>query len=616
MMELFKAILNNNIPLLWLTLLLLLIPFFWPFSKYRHRRYRNKILFIAFIVCSTITFQILNYISITAALFLYALCGTYLFLAYYTARNLLFPESSPLLLLGTLIREGNYHNAEMRFPQRPLYIRSVLGKMKWYSLWAKKLIEQGRPREAYEIYSSLLKLPLFEDEEIDIKLNQVFSLFFLGDTNSAQRIFEQIKVKAEELRSHQLLCLQSKFYERSGEFEKARQHLLSAIGEHDGIQSIELAKTYNNLGRMEKMLANTTNVIHYYRKAAELASHYHDKNLIHTVYPNIIDVYLLINDNANAISYFSRYSELIDKENIDDLLKFNNYSLEYARQTRNRAFHIETLVRGRIEILPRLTEQERYVFEVSELRIRWNSQCGWDEQLFWLSYYLSEYLKLKFPSRYYLIKEVFIILRDLAKSNNLGPFAILFSQLLQFMEQSKQDIDQYLIDLPDYCVDERCFWEKEKAFLRKIQRTNESQRSFKEFCEGLFEHLHNIKAIQLQHGNPLSAIEADLNVADECMGLAQAIQEETIIAYLQQRLKEHLNQACNDLEQFRGHPVTNEYALRIAMYALFVDNKEKAKRYFDDFAQSKVSIHHYANWLQQYYQDLSKVFGVGKIEKI
>ena len=588
MTDLFKAISNNSIPFLWVTVFGLLIPFFWSYSKFKHRRYRNNILFFAFLLCLIRTFQVLYSPSVIVTRSLYILCGAYLFIALRTANNLLFPESSPIFRLENLIREGNYDSIKIRFPQKPFYIQSTLGRMKWHSLCARKLIAQDRPREAYEIYSKLLTLPLFDEEEIDIKLKRIHSLLLLGDTNAAQHILERIQNKAEELKPHNFLYLQSLFYERCGEFEKARHNLLSAIGEQDSVQDIETAKTYNDLGRMERMLGNTTNVIHYYRKAAELACSLHDKNLIHITYPNIIDCYLLNNDNNNATYFFSNYSELIDKENIDDLFKFNNYSLEYARQTKNPVFLSETLERGRIEILPKLTEQERYEFEISDLRIKWNNHCGWDEQLFWLSYHLPEYLKLEFPSRYYLIKEIFIILQELAGMNHIEPFGDLFLQLLQFMGQSKQDIDQYLINLPDYCVAERCFWEKEKAFLRRIQKTNKSQKSLMEFCEGLFEHLDNIKDIQLQHGNPLAAIEADLNVADECMALAQAIQEETIKIYLENNLEKHLNQACSDLEQFRGHPISNEYSLRIAKYALFVNNKEKAKKYFDYFVQSKI----------------------------
>jgi len=582
------------------------MTFFWRFPKYRHKRYRNNIILLAFLFGVTTTLYILNFLSVAIIFSLSILYAGYLILA---AEKVLFPESSPIFILETLVKKGNYKEIEKRFPQKPFYIISVPGKIKWNLLWANKFIAQDRSKEAYEVYAKLLELPLFEEEESNIRLKQVLSLLLLGDTNKAKSIFERAKNKSDQSKCYDTLYLQSLFYERNGEFEKARQNMLSAVSEHDNVQNIQLAKMYNNLSRMERMLGNMTNTVHYYRKSAEMACQYHDKSLIHVVYPNIIDTYLLIEDNKNAVSFFTKYSELVDKNNIDDLLKFNNYSLEYARQTKNRVLHIETLVRGRIEILPKLSERERLVFEVSELRIRWNSQCGWDEQLFWLRHYLPEYLKLEFPSRYYLIKEIFIVLRDLARMNNLGPFAGLFSQLLESMGRSKEDIGRYLIELPDYCVDERCFWEKEKVFLRKVQKTNEPQISLREFCEGIFEHLHNIKDIQLQHGNPLAAIEADLNVADECMGLAQETGEATIILYLRNTMGEHLDNACRDLEKFSRHPVSTEYALRIARYALFLDDRERAKKYFDDFVQSKISIYHYANWLQQYYQELSGVFG-------
>ena len=84
------------------------------------------------------------------------------------------------------------------------------------------------------------------------------------------------------------------------------------------------------------------------------------------------------------------------------------------------------------------------------------------------------------------------------------------------MGRLKEDISSYILDLPDYCVDERCYWEKQKAYLRKIQQNNDPQTNLKDLFEGIFEHLRNIKDIQLQHGNPLPAIEADLNIADEC----------------------------------------------------------------------------------------------------
>jgi len=151
---------------------------------------------------------------------------------------------------------------------------------------------------------------------------------------------------------------------------------------------------------------------------------------------------------------------------------------------------LDALTQGRIEILPNISVQEQLVFEISELRIRWNSGYGWDEKLFWVRHYLPEYLKLEFPGRHFVLKEVFNLLRDLAKTNNLGPFADLFSQLIDYMGKSNDDIDRYLLELPDYCVYERCFWEKEKAFLRRIQREDEPQINLIDFYEAYFSNIY------------------------------------------------------------------------------------------------------------------------------
>ena len=610
MSELSKAILNRDVLLLWGSVLSLLSTLFWRCPKCRHKRHRRYILLSAFLFCIILTFYSLDFFSELTGCFLLVLLAIYTFVAYHAATKPVFPETSVIAHLANLVREGRYTEIEKRFPQRPFYIRSISGRIKWNLLWARKLMTQEQPRlrDAYEMYSELLSFPLFEKEENNIRLNQVLALFLLGDTNKAKSIFERTKQKIDQDKYYEILYLQSLFDERAGEFEKARQSLLSAVGEHDNVKDIQLARIYNNLGRMEKLLGNTTNTSHYYRKSAELALHFKEKYLIHIAYPNLIDTYLLYGDTKNAVLFLSKYSNLIDKDNIDDLLRFNNYKLEYARQTKNKILMLDTLTQGRINILPKISAQEQLVFEISELRIRWNSGCGWDEKLFWVRHYLPEYLKLEFPARHFVLKEVFNILRDLAKTNNLGPFADLFSQLLDFMGRSKDDIDQYVLELPDYCVDERCFWEKEKAFLRKVQKTDEPKINLIDFYDGMFDHLRNIKDIRLLHGNPLLAIEADLNIADECMGVAQEIQDIAVINYLRKNMQKHLDNACKDFEKFRQYPASNEYLVRIARYALFLGDKERAREYFDDFVHSKISIYHYAAWIQQYYKELNNEF--------
>ena len=610
MRELLEAIQNHNIPLVWVATVSIIAGFLKLYPKYKHKRYLNDILFSEFLFCIILTFYFLDFFSGWIAFILLALLAVYIFVAYSAATKPVFPETSVIAHFANLVREGRYTEIEKRFSQRPFYIRSIPGRIEWDLLWAKKFIAQEgqKLRDAYEMYSELLSFPLFEKERNNIRLNQVLALFLLGDTNKAKSIFERTKQKTDQDKYYEILYLQSLFDERAGEFEKGRQNLLAAVGEHDNVKDMRLAKIYNNLGRMEKIPENITNVFHYYRKSAELALRFKEKSLIHIAYPNIIDTYLLLGDNKNAVLFLGKYSNLIDKDNIDDLLRFNNYKLEYARQTKDKIFFLDTLAQGRIKILPKISAQERLVFEISELRIRRSSDCGWYEKLFLVRHSLPDYLKLEFPARYLALKEIFNVLRELARMNNLGPFAELFSQLLDSMRCSKKDIGQYVLDLPDYCVDERCSWEKEKAFLRGIQKADELPINPIDFYEGMFEHLRNVKDIQLQHGNLLPAIEADLNIADECMGVAQGIQDIPFIDYLRKNMQKHMDDASKDLEKFRPHPASNDYIVRIARYALFLGDKERAREYFDDFVRSKISIYHYAPRIQKYYEELQAGF--------
>ena len=144
MSDFLISISNRNIPLLWGTVFTLLMTFFWRFPKYRHKRYRNNIILLAFLFGVTTTLYILNFLSVAIIFSLSILYAGYLILA---AEKVLFPESSPIFILETLVKKGNYKEIEKRFPQKPFYIISVPGKIKWNLLWANKFIAQDRSKE-------------------------------------------------------------------------------------------------------------------------------------------------------------------------------------------------------------------------------------------------------------------------------------------------------------------------------------------------------------------------------------------------------------------------------------------------------------------------------------
>ncbi|MCK4735977.1 MAG: hypothetical protein KAT65_26215, partial [Methanophagales archaeon] len=203
MSELLKLLLGAAFSVL-ATLLLALLKPLW-----RSKRHRNYILFSVFLLCIILTLYFSGFFAGWIASILLALLAIYIFVAYHAATRPIFLETSVLSNLAALVREGRYTEIDKRFPQRPFYIRSTPGRIKWDLLWARKLMvqEQPRLRDAYEMYSELLSFPLFEKEENKIRLNQVLALFLLGDTNKAKSIFERTKQKIDQDEYYEILYL-------------------------------------------------------------------------------------------------------------------------------------------------------------------------------------------------------------------------------------------------------------------------------------------------------------------------------------------------------------------------------------------------------------------------
>lgn len=415
METLIRAISDQDIPLFWGTILCLLTAFFWRYDHYRQKRYIIRIFLLVFILGVTISLYLADALPLPAGVTITLLWGIQARVSYLTTvkSKVIFPETRPIACLKDMVHGGEYSKIEEHFSKKPFWIMSTPGRKEWELLWAEKLIGQDQRKEAYKIHSNILMLPLIKQEVNEIRLKQTANLLMLGDTIGAQAVFERVPINQNQKR--EILFLQSLFDERMGDFEKARKSLLLATREYENEKDTCLANIYNNLGRMEKLLNNTTNTLHYYHKSAKLAQQLNIKKLIHISYPNLIDTYLIINDIKNANHFLNAYSETIDRKNTGDLLSFNNYNIEYARQTQDRILFIKSLTTGRIKLLPNISTQEGLHFEISELIIRWNNACGWYEKLFFIEHDLQKYFDMDFPHNYNTTKEIFNILIELEK---------------------------------------------------------------------------------------------------------------------------------------------------------------------------------------------------------
>ena len=584
------------------------------YPQLRHRRYARVSVASSLLVLLTITLYIQDIIHAVTGVILILLFGvpsaSWLFITAKRRAPLPF-EKIAIDSLAALVCAGNYSLADQRFARKPFCIVSVPANLEWSFLRARAFSDQGRPRESYELLQRLLSLPLFEEERIKVEVKRVFALLLLGDTLQAKAIFERVKDALEEA---DRFFLEACFAERHGKLGLAREYMLRALGEAQQKKDARLARIYNNLGRMEGILKNQTDALHYYKKTAVLAKELDEKEMVHIAYPNLIDTLLLGGEYDRARSVLQEYIGLVDQSTTEELVKLYNYYLEYARQTGDQAFFLRTLVLGRMKIAPKLSFHERLAFENSELRIRWNNKSGWEEMLFVMEARLDDYFGLDFPQQYYALKEIFLILKELAKGNQFGPFGTMFDRLVRYMQEVDAVIEKHLLELPDCCVFERCYWEKERVSLLKFQKEVTTKRQYMDMLKQMIKHLQNIKDIHLQHGNPLDAIEADLNIADEVMWQTIQIGDADIATQLRPAVKQHTAEAVEAAQRFADHPRTLEYKLRIARYALFLNDRDMAMHHFEAFKDAGVSIHHYASWLQGYYEELERFFSVEKEE--
>lgn len=607
MISLIEAIQQYDIVLLWVAVAGILIEAFHRWPKLRHRRYSIRIVPLTIIAGLMVTLALLN-VTLLLIVCLFALYVPLAYILYRTTKKPIYPLTSIIKNCEKLLHKGDFSKLDKILEREPWYAFYTIGKLEWNKSKARKLSGQDRHMEAYQIYAKLLNLRLFQEEIDGIKLNQVNALLQLGATLRARAIFKQVS-NSEALKDRfEILSLQSIFDETTGEFEKGRQSLLEAIAEFDEGSEPALATVYNNLARMERMLSNTINVIYYYKKSAKLAKDFQRKNLIHIVYPNLINSLLLNGDRNEAKLYLDEYSGFVDPQNVDDLLKLHNYKLEFARQVEDKAMFVEALEEGRAQILPMISSKERLFFEVMELRIRSNNQIGLDEQLLEIQHYFSDYSTLELPEKYRAFKEIFIILEKLFWSSNLGSYRQMFECIWDYFEKAPVEIENYILSLPDYCVDERCYWENERVFLRRFVKGHITQEMEFKNIRSRLEELKNIKGIHIDHGNHIEAIEAGLNIVDEAMACIANLKNANMKSQIRDIMQKQLRMAIEEIENFKVHPATNVLKIRAARYALFLNDRDVARHYFEGFRRSGVSIYHYAHWLQQYYDQLAAEF--------
>lgn len=566
-------------------------------KQLRHPRYSLRFITFAILVFLIFNAIILELTSIPENIALLALLAIYSLTAYLSSKNPILYSNGRLKSLRELLIVGHSMNNELLFEKKPFYLIDYVEKLQYLMLKSEHLRVLEKFADAYEVYQSIDERKLFDKERIDLLRKKAFILYSLGDMNKATYYLDRIKDESEP----NYLMLKSMIAENDMDIEGASRYLQKALNlTSETKEPLLKAMIFNNYGRLRLMEGNNTDAISFYQQSYEIAKNQKNREILHVSSQNLIHTCLLKEDKDKGIHYFKEYEILLTDKTLFDLKEEFNLRVEIARQTQSNAEVSKVILDGYQEIRPLLTNQRQKVFDVSVLRMMFNNKMNFDIAMERIYDNIDEYFSFKMPEKYLVLKEINIPLREI-RFPHCHKYALVNKRVSEYMKKDAlKEINTYISELKDYEVLQRCNMEREHVWILK-----EWVKPYK--FETIYNTMSDIKDIYNKNGMAIEAIFMDLDIADECFSPDNYFENE-IKLVPKQKMKEHARLAADSLMKLKKYPRVVEGNIRLAVYYMVLNEKEKAQKHFEAFEEAKIPIRHFAFWIQRDYEGLCKEF--------
>lgn len=572
-------------------------------KQLRHPRYFMR--FITFVILVFVIFNaiILEFTSLPSTIMLIVLLVIYSITAYVASKKPILFSKRKLENLQNLLVIGYSLNDERLFEKKPFYLIDYVENYEFQKLKAKHLKALERFADAYEVYQSINDKKLFEEEIADLSRKKAFLLYTLGDMNKAKHYLSCVEDESEA----NYLMLKAMIEENAMNFENASEYWQKALNViFETKEPLLQAMIYNNYGRLRFMEGNLTDAISFYRQSYEIAKTQKNREIIHSSFQNLINTSLQKGDKQKAMQYFQEYETLISDKTLNDMKEEFNLHLEIARQDKNNNEISKVIVDGYKEIHPLLPKERQKIFDVSVLRMMFSNNMNFDLVMDCIYDNLDDYFALKMPEKYFVLKEINIPLREIQFSH-CHKYAIIHHRVNEYMiKDALRDIEGYIKELKDYEVNQRCRMELEKVSVQK-----EWIKPYK--FDTIYSSMSDIKDIYQKNGMLIEAIFTDLDIVDECFA-PDNYSQNTIKTVPKSKMEDHVQMAAKSLAELKKYPRVVEGNIRLAVYYMVLNEKEKAKKHFESFEEAKISIHHLAFWIQRDYERLCKEFSQSKLK--
>lgn len=532
--------------------------------------------------------------------------GCLCFVFFYNA-VLPYPwEKYHLDKIKMYIQECNYDKAEELLESKYFFISSK-SKIEYSFLYLEFCSVFGcDARKEFEIIDKLssTKLLTINNEYIDFILLKTIVYRKQHNIKLLNETLDLLDPK--KLNTKQLLLYtfnKSFLLETDGKIGEAKSILLSLLDNPKN----KYITLYNNIARLEEMQINQKEAIRYYEKAYDLI---HDTTkFIHysVIFDNLVLYYAKLKNTEKANHWFLRYEEKIDKNNVFVYNRFLNTQVSFAREIRDRALLLDAYSKMRLFVEPNLSRDKWIAYFISKLRMSFNDNINFDENIISAKNIFNELKSQEFPKNYFALKEIFFILKQLAAINKIGPLGSFFDEVIKEMQMFISIVPRYRKSLPDMAIGEHFTWLKEEHALCKFKiMARPSKETFTLFFDG-FDELRNYVST---YYNTRAVVEVELGLVDEYI----AYSKDANISFqndFKHLAVESLGKADKIIQKNKQNPIYYEAFISVAYYYLaLMDDKKKAKEYLDIFHSKNIATTHFALWLRDYYVEI-----VNKLEE-
>lgn len=586
-----QAFESGNPALLFVKYVLLIVSIVLTRRDIWLPKYRLKFLILAlfgFITIELRSFGLLNGIMLY---FVLVLLGSLILVFYYSSLQLLWPCSVIDCEVSNFLMANEPEKAEQMLYHYKWCFLDSTGKYSYNIRKANIAAAKGDISSSIEILSKIDKKTLNKDENIRLELRKADYFSRLGDFKRAKNIMERLPEYPDKYLI-QVYLIQALSAEVEGNLKKSSDLLLGAVNNCSNCTDVYYQVALNNIGRIRRLEGNYTDSFYYYQKQLKLVKNSKNKESIHIAYQNAIDSLISDHKLQDVYKLTQEYHSIINTSKLNDLLEYYNFLVGYYRQVDNRNKLFETLEESRKIIYPIMSRKEQIVYDISQLRMRWNGELLSPAFLGQIERQYTEYSDLLPIEKINCYIEIHHILQALSETGLLGTYINLYNKNKENIRITVPEMENYLFTIPEYCIFEKCktMWD--------IVRAKKCDADYDK--DEVLKMLKDIKEIYSKHGNFIEAFNKGLDVCDEACG--QKRYEE---------MWESTQLSIDQIQQISGHPDTISAFIRIAFYAYKVEKLDVSRKYIELYEKTGIHISHYSYWIQNYYsavkQELDKI---------